>query len=84
MDLKIKCHILIEIKTCITIKRKLLVNYFDYLLIVSFNFQAEMFKHLLLFWSFNIKKHRLFELSFFHTLLTFYRTNYKLINSKTQ
>lgn len=56
MDLKIKCHILSEIKTSITIKRKLLVNYFDYLFIVSFNFQAEMFKHLLLFWSFNIKK----------------------------
>lgn len=81
MDLKIKCHILI--KTSITIKRKLLVNYFDYLFIISFHFQAEMFKHLLLFWSFNIKKHRLFELSFFHSLLTFYRTNYKLINSKT-
>lgn len=56
MDLKIKCHILSEIKTSITIKRKLLVNYFEYLLIVSFHFQAEMFKHLLLFWSFNIKK----------------------------
>lgn len=53
MDLKIKCHILI--KTSITIKRKLLVNYFDYLFIISFHFQAEMFKHLLLFFRFILK-----------------------------